>query len=57
MAGLAKGMNAGVGAPGAVHPHRLAAKCGDRLLERLLHRKAIVLPLPADKFRAVIFER
>jgi len=56
MAGLAQGMDPGIRPPGAMHPHRLATKCGNRLLKRLLDRKAIGLPLPADEFRAVIFE-
>ena len=29
----------------------------DRLLQRLLHRAAVLLPLPADEGAAVIFER
>jgi hypothetical protein len=49
-------VDAGIGAPGAMHPHRLAGEALDRLLDRLLHRAAVQLPLPARKGRAVIFD-
>ena len=49
-------VNAGIGAPGAMNPHRLAGEALDRLLDGLLHRAAVELPLPARKRRAVIFD-
>ena len=54
---LAGRMHAGIGAAGALDAQVLAAKGGDRLLDRLLHGTAIGLPLPADIGRAVILDR
>ena len=56
MGDLAEGMDAGIGAAGALDRDRLAREGGDRLLDRLLHRAAVLLPLPADKGAAVIFD-
>ena len=50
-------MDAGVGPPGAVRERPLAGHGEDRPFQRLLHRDAVRLPLPADERRAVIFER
>ena len=49
MRGLAQRMHAGIGAPRAVHGNLLAAEPGDGGFERLLHREAIRLALPADE--------
>ena len=56
MADLRLGMHAGIRPPGAVHTDGFAAKRRNRLFQRLLHGIAVGLPLPADEFRAVIFE-
>jgi hypothetical protein len=53
---LAQRMDARIGAPGALDRGRLAAEGGDRLLDRLLHRAAVLLALPADIGTAVIFD-
>jgi hypothetical protein len=53
---LAQRMHAGIGAAGGDALHGLAAEFVDRLLQRLLHRRAVLLPLPADEGAAVIFE-
>ncbi len=56
MGDLTEGMDAGVGAPGALDHDRLAAKGGDRLFDRLLYGAAVLLTLPADIGAAVIFD-
>ena len=56
MGDLAERMDAGIGAPGALDRDRLAGEGGDRLLDRLLHRAAVLLALPADIGAAVIFD-
>ena len=56
MGDLAEGVDAGVGAPGALDHHRLAGEGADRLFEGLLHRRAIGLALPADERAAVILD-
>ncbi len=56
MRDLAQRMHAGVGAPGAMGGRALARHGEKRVLQRLLDRKAILLALPADERRAVIFE-
>ena len=56
MRDLAQRMHAGVGAPRAVGDRALGGHREQRVLERLLDRKAVLLPLPADEWRAVIFE-
>ena len=48
---LAQGMHAGIGAAGAGDGDALAGEFFDRLFQRALHRRAIVLALPADKGR------
>ena len=53
---LAQRMHAGIGAARAGDGDALAGEFQDRLFQRALHRRPIVLPLPADKRRAVIFE-
>src|SRR5215472_15505802 len=57
MRGLAERMHTGVGAPGTVQRDLLTAEPGDRRFERLLHRQAIRLALPADETGAVILDR
>src|ERR1700687_5912618 len=56
MRDLAERVHAGIGAAGAVNADLLAADRLDRLLQRALHRRAVVLDLPAAKRRAVIFD-
>ena len=57
MSDLPQRMHAGVGAAGAMHDAARAVDGENRLLQPLLHRHAIGLPLPADKRPAVIFDR
>ncbi len=47
MAGLARGVDACVGAPGGGDPHALAAEGGDRRLNGPLHRRLVGLGLKA----------
>ena len=54
---LAERMHAGIGAPGHVARHPLAAETEDRGLEHLLQREAVQLALPADEAAAVVLER
>ena len=56
MRDLAERVHAGIGAPGAGDGDALAGEGRDRLGEHALHRGAVVLHLPADKGRAVIFD-
>src|SRR6476661_10644100 len=56
MRDLRERMHAGVGAAGAINANLLAANRLDRVLQRALHRSAIVLDLPAAERRAVIFD-
>ena len=56
MRDLRQRMHAGVGAAGAINANLLAADRLDRVLQRALHRSAIVLDLPAAERRAVIFD-
>ena len=56
MADLARGVDAGVGAPGAAHAAGSPHRARKRALDHFLHRKAIGLTLPADKAAAVIFD-
>ena len=56
MRNLPPRMHAGVRAPGAVSGHACAVHREQSALQNLLHRKAVLLPLPADERRAVIFE-
>ncbi len=56
MGDLAERMHAGIGAPGAEHGDAFAGKSRDRFGQHALHRDAVVLCLPADKRRAVIFD-
>ena len=53
---LAQRVHAGIGAAGSERARRLAAEGGDRPLERLLDRRPVVLALPADIGRTVIFD-
>jgi len=53
---LAQRMHAGVGASRAMDGRALAGHGEKRAFKRLLDRKAVLLPLPADERRAVIFE-
>ena len=50
-------VDARVGPPGAMREGSLAGHGEDRFFQRLLHRDAVLLPLPADERSAVIFER
>ena len=54
---LAERMHARVGAPGAAHGRALAGQPDERLLDRLLDRAPVRLPLPADERAAVILDR
>src|SRR5215831_9116974 len=56
MGALAERVHAGIGTPRTVDGDPLAAKPRDRGLERLLHRGAVRLPLPADQAAPVIFD-
>ena len=56
MRDLTQRMHAGIGASGAEHGDALAGKSRDRFRQYALHRDAVVLRLPADKRRAVIFD-
>ena len=47
----------GVGAAGGRERRSLAGHRCERFLERLLDRRAVVLPLPAHERAAVIFDR
>ncbi len=53
---LPEGVHTGVGAPGGVAGHGLAAEAVDRLFEGLLHARPVVLTLPADEGAAVVFQ-
>src|SRR5882724_6233272 len=53
---LPQRMYAGVGAARAVHPHLFAAQGTRRSLQCALHRRGIVLNLPAAKRPAVILD-
>ena len=53
---LSGGVNASVGPPGTMRDGRLARHAENRLFQRLLDRDAVLLSLPADERRAVIFE-
>ena len=52
----AERMHAGIGAARAVNANLLAADRLDRVFQRALHRRAVVLDLPAAERRAVIFD-
>ena len=54
---LTQRMHARIGAARAGDGDRFAGEFEDRRFQRALHRRAIVLPLPARKRPAVIFER
>ena len=54
---LAERVHAGIGAPGSVARHLLAAEAEDRGLEHLLEREPVRLALPADEAAPVILER
>ncbi len=56
MRDLARRMDPRVGAPRSVRGRAIAGHGEDRALERLLHRDTVVLALPADEGRAVVFE-
>src|SRR5205085_6576433 len=57
MGGHRQRMDAGIGAPRGMESHLLMADRPDRLLDRLLDRRAVRLPLPAHERAAVIFDR
>ena len=56
MGDLAQRMHAGVGASRAMGDRALGRHGEKRALQRFLNGKAVLLPLPADERRAVIFE-
>src|ERR1700712_1669719 len=56
MRDLRQRVHAGIGAAGAVDADMLAADRLDRGFQCTLHRRAIVLYLPAAKWPAVIFD-
>ena len=56
MRDLAQRMHAGVRAPGAMGGHARAGHREDGAFQSFLNREAVLLPLPADERRAVIFE-
>ena len=56
MRDLAQRVDAGVRPPRAVGGRVFARHGEEGALERLLDREAVLLPLPADERRAVIFE-
>ena len=56
MGDLTERMHAGIGAARAARDDLLAGEGFDRFGEATLHRGAILLHLPADEGRAVIFE-
>ena len=56
MGDLAERMHARIGAPGTGDDRPLAGKCQDGIGDDALHRDAVVLHLPADKWRAVILD-
>src|SRR5579863_8551756 len=49
-------MHAGIGAAGAMNANLFAADRFDRVFQRALYRRAVVLNLPARERRAVIFD-
>ncbi len=53
---LRAGVNAAIGASGGRYCDRLAGDCGQRSLERILHRAAARLGLPAEKAAAVVLQ-
>ena len=55
MRGLASGMDARIGAPGTGDGRWRPDKSFGGSLKRGLHRGAIILPLPANKGGAIIF--
>ena len=57
MRDLAPRMHAGVCAPRAMSGHAGAGHRGESALQNLLHREAVVLSLPADERRPVVFDR
>src|SRR3984957_5969860 len=57
MRDLPERMHAGVGAARAIDANLFAADRLDRAFQRALHRRAIVLQLPAAERRTVIFDR
>ena len=56
MRDLAKRMHTGIGASGAIDGDALASERGDRLGKNGLHRNSVILRLPADEWRTVIFD-
>ena len=56
MRDLAQRMDARVGAPRAVGDRALSRHGEQGVLQRLLNRKPVLLPLPADERRAVVFD-
>ena len=57
MANLGQGVNARIGSPCPEYSHLFTAEGSNRLLQRLLHTKAVILTLPADKAGTVVFNR
>src|SRR5262245_37826919 len=57
MGDLAAGVNAGVGAPGALHQSFLACERFNRGSQHALYSQLIGLNLPPCKWSAIVFER
>ena len=56
VADLTQRVHAGIRAPRPLHAHLLAAKGLERLRQHALHRRTVILDLPADERPAVIFD-
>jgi hypothetical protein len=56
VADLAHRVHAGICAPGPLHARLFAAKRLERLRQHALHRKTVILDLPADERPAIIFD-
>ncbi len=55
MRDLTCGVDARIGAPGALHQDRRAVEHGAGVFQRALYGRLVVLPLPAIEGPAVIF--
>ncbi len=56
MANLGQGVNTGIRPSRAQDPRGFPTERCDRFLQRLLHAKAIILALPANEARAIVFD-
>src|ERR1700733_15251586 len=57
MRDLTQSMHAGGGAPRPMSGHASAGHRNERALQNILNRKAVLLSLPADERRPVVFDR